>query len=227
MGMTNDSKSSQRGRAVMVGLGQLLLGTLLVIAGIGAWSGLPAHVGSTIVAGALTLAGVVLAFHGLFFKLTAGPANAPPMPAQPPPTRPPDWSVLFTAHRDELQSLPVPQRRAEILQTWRRAIDQAAHDYADLVLTVPNSQDRILQAEVDAMMGAYLQGYMAGRGWAEADAARLAAFVRGRALRDQLRALGLPIDQLRATLGTVMDNALREITELGLRDGASASPVIE
>jgi hypothetical protein len=42
----------------------------------------------------------------------------------------------------------------------------------------------------------------------------------GRTLRDRLRALDLPIDQLRATLGTVIDSALREITELGLTDGA-------
>jgi len=217
---TQPRPSPNRGRRILVGLGQFLLGLVLVIVGIGVWS-LPSRIAGSLIGGALMLSGAVLAFHGLL-KVAGGTptATATPSTQPPPPPVTPDWSAVVAAHQDELQALPAPQRRGDILHTWRRVIDQQAHDYADLVLATPSRQEQILQTEVEAMMMAYFQGYMAGRGWAEPDQARVAAFTVGRTLRDRLRALDLPIDQLRTTLGTVIDRALREITELGLTDGA-------
>jgi hypothetical protein len=128
----------------------------------------------------------------------------------------------WSAHYAELANLPTPQRRAEILMMWRGMIDQEAHDYADLVSSYPKGakRDQILQLEVEAIMKAYLYGFMAHRGWIEKIEAQQAAFMLGRALRDQIRGLGVSIDTLKATLGMVMTEALRAIVDLGIEKGA-------
>lgn len=65
-------------------------------------------------------------------------------------------------------------------------------------------------------MQAYLVGYMGARGWIAPIEAQQAPFMAGRFFRDQLRSLSVPIDTLKATLGTVLDDALAEIVQLGL-----------
>jgi|GEM_PF-5341808 len=67
-------------------------------------------------------------------------------------------------------------------------------------------------------MYAYLSVHAAQRGWVPEIEARQAAFRLGRAFRDRLRTLGVPIDSLKATLGTVIDRTLMKIVELGLQD---------
>ncbi len=72
------------------------------------------------------------------------------------------------------------------------------------------------------MMGAYLAGYAAGIGWVDVVLAEQEAYRIGRALRDELRAIGIRLEELSLTIGTVMDGALRDIAKLGAVDGRSA-----
>lgn len=123
----------------------------------------------------------------------------------------------WSKHANDLAGLPTPAQRGEALKIWRTTIDMEAHDYADLVLAQP-LREQILQAEAEALIHAYLSGYMAHRGWVPEIEARQAAFRLGRAFRDRLRTMGVPIDTLKATLGTVIDGALAKIVALGLEN---------
>lgn len=125
----------------------------------------------------------------------------------------------WLAHRHELANLPTPQQRAEILMTWRGIIDQKAHDYADLVSSHPR-RDQIAQLEAEIIIQAYLCGFMAHQGWIEEVEAQQAAFMLGRALRDQLRGLGVSFDTLNVTFGLAMTEALEAIVKLGIEKGA-------
>jgi hypothetical protein len=124
--------------------------------------------------------------------------------------------VAWQAHQSELQQALTPERRRESFVIWRQAIDTEAHDYADLFIGRPERQ-RILKLEVEAIMQAYLFGYMARQGWIEESMALQSAYVLGRSLRDQIRALGVSLDSLQATLGTVMADALTEIIRQGMK----------
>jgi len=126
-------------------------------------------------------------------------------------------SQSWTAHREELVDQPSSQRRAGILALWRESIDRNAHDYADLVLGHPQ-REQIMELEVGAIMQAYLCGVMARRGWVEKIEAQQAHFALGRALRDRLRGLGVPLETLKLTIGTVIDEALESIVQLGLEN---------
>ena len=134
----------------------------------------------------------------------------------------PDWAKLFAEHQTSLAGIPAPQRRGQILMIWRQHIDVSAHDYADLVLASSGLRPAVIEAEVNIIMRVYFQGYMAGRGWASPDHALAASFHAGRELRDRLRTIGIAVDGLCATLGTTVDQALREITASGIADGAEA-----
>ncbi len=121
----------------------------------------------------------------------------------------------FRSHAQELAGVPGSEERARIVMTWRQTIDREAHDYADLVLAHPKREE-IIGLEVETIMQTYLVGYIGGRGWIDPIEAQEAPFMAGRFLRDQLRSLGVPIDTLKGTLGTVIDDALGEIVQLGL-----------
>ena len=121
----------------------------------------------------------------------------------------------FQAHARELAGVPQAEERAKILAVWRQAIDGEAHDYADVVLANPRREE-IMRLEVETIMQAYLVGYMAARKWIEPMMAQQAPFMAGRFFRDQLRSLDVPVDTLKATLGTVINRALAEIVQLGL-----------
>ena len=121
----------------------------------------------------------------------------------------------FRAHAQELAGVPAPEERSRILMTWRQAIDREAHDYADLVLAHPQREE-IARLEVETIMQAYLVGYMGARGWIAPIEAQEAPFVAGRFFRDQLRSVNVPIDTLKATLATVIDDTLAEIVQIGL-----------
>src|ERR1051326_1253580 len=154
-------------------------------------------------------------FQRLFKRSTAKPSQASSRGA---PVRSGMESVgrAFQEHERELNEALVPARRAEVLAMWRQRIDAEGHDYADLVVAYPDRQ-RIVQIEGESIMQAYLLGYMAKRGWIDEGIALQSAFRLGRHLRDQLRSLGVRIDTLRATLGTVVDDVLLQIVKLGLR----------
>ncbi len=125
----------------------------------------------------------------------------------------------WTAHAADLAKLPSPPSRFRALSHWRSAIDLEAHDYADLVLQHPH-KEQIVQVEVNAIMRACLCGYLAYRGWITPVAARQGAYMLGRNLRDELRTLGVQIDSLKTTLGTVMNRALDEIVQQAITQGA-------
>jgi len=118
-------------------------------------------------------------------------------------------------HRAELQQALTPEARQKAFSLWRRSIDAGAHDYADLMLQYPE-RNRLIELEVDTFIQAYLNGYMAAKGWIGEQPAVQSAFMLGRHLRDELRRLGVPIDSLNANLGTLMDETLRSIVKLGL-----------
>jgi hypothetical protein len=128
----------------------------------------------------------------------------------------------WSAHGQDLAGMPSPRQRAEILTTWRRAIDQDAHDYADLVAANPQ-RGQILEWEADTIVNAYLCGVMARRGWISEVDARQAAHALGRALRDRLRDTSVQLDSLNPVLGTVMTDALESIVELGLETDVSGA----
>jgi hypothetical protein len=123
------------------------------------------------------------------------------------------------AHQAELQQALTPEARQKAFSLWRRSIDAQAHDYVDLILRHPE-RDRVVQLEVDTFMRAYLNGYMAGQGWIDFNTALQSAFLLGRAFRDQIRALGIPLDvSVSATFGTVVNETLASIVKLGLDCG--------
>lgn len=101
----------------------------------------------------------------------------------------------YAVHRDELANALPPERRMRIMMTWRQMINQEAHDYADMLLSHPR-RDETKPAEIETYMHAYMAGYMAGRGWIREAEAHRAAFTLGRALRDHLRGLGVPLEDL-------------------------------
>ena len=124
------------------------------------------------------------------------------------------WAI----HRDELASVPNPQRKQEILRIWREAIDSQAHDYADLVLVHPN-RDQIMQLEVEAIMQAYLSGVMVQRGWVVSTYAEQLDFALGRLLRQKLAQLGVSWETVRGDYVKVINQALGSIVQLGIENG--------
>lgn len=122
----------------------------------------------------------------------------------------------FRAHAQELAGLPASEERARILMIWRQAIDEEAHDYADLVLA-HSQREEIIRLEVETIMQAYLVGYMGARGWIDPIEAQQASYTAGRFFRDQLRSLGVPVETLKGSFATVIDDALAEIVQLGLQ----------
>jgi hypothetical protein len=155
---------------------------------------------------------------GMIHWITSSPAAQPAPVAEPPIDRGLEAvRRAWEAHQQELQDIPGGERRGQMLMIWRQAIDEEAHDLADLILGHPRRDD-IMRLEVSTMMDAYLMGHMARRGWIGEIDARLASHRVGRAFRDQLRQWGVPIDTCRATLGMVVNDALERIAELGIRE---------
>jgi hypothetical protein len=127
-----------------------------------------------------------------------------------------DLEMVCREHQADLDQALTPQRRNQILMTWRQTLDTEAHDFADLVLRLPQ-RERVLQMEVETMMQAYLRGYMARQGWISEPLALQSPYVLGRRLRDGLRAMGVSLNSLNANLGTVMSSALTNIARLGMQ----------
>jgi hypothetical protein len=68
-------------------------------------------------------------------------------------------------------------------------------------------------------MQAFLCGYMGGRGWTDEALAEQASFGLGRALRHQVRALGLRLDDLSPLVVDAIDDTLRDIVKMGIEEG--------
>src|SRR5438874_2428792 len=88
-------------------------------------------------------------------------------PAQPPPgqnPQPPSIEQVWAAHRHEMGDVPTSEQRQHSLRIWHEAIDKDAHDYSDWVAAHPQMQ-RIAQLHAEAVVLAFIAGYMAGRGW--------------------------------------------------------------
>ena len=124
-------------------------------------------------------------------------------------------------HAAELQQALTPEIRQKVFALWRQTIDTEAHDYADLVLAYTD-RARIIELEVDTFMNAYLSGYMAAHGWIDRQIALQSAFLLGRRLRDQLRAIGLTLNTVSANVGTVLDRTLVNIVTFGLEQTGGA-----
>jgi hypothetical protein len=116
-------------------------------------------------------------------------------------------------HAIELENALTPDVRQKIFATWRQNIDANAHDFADLILRYPD-RDRIAQLEVTVFMQAYLNGYLAARGWIDSNLALQSAYRLGRHFRDEIRRLGLPLQAVSTNTGTAIDSALLEIVQL-------------
>ena len=97
---------------------------------------------------------------------------------------------------------------------WWRSIYQKAHDYADMAAAHPNTE-QIAKAEAEAVMTAYLCGYMAGKGWVTEDDAIQEVYRIGRSLRDNLRALGVSFDNVSPATGVTINEVLENIVKLG------------
>ena len=121
------------------------------------------------------------------------------------------------AHRDDLKHLPRSDRRMAILLIWRRAIEEDAHDFSDLISS-HKQRDSLIEIKIDAITEAYLTGYIAGRNWIAEDIARQHACIIGHGLRNRLRKAGIKFDTLNPSLGVVIDSILEKITEQGIAD---------
>ncbi|HYF48737.1 MAG TPA: hypothetical protein VEJ63_05000 [Planctomycetota bacterium] len=129
----------------------------------------------------------------------------------------------FKAHGDELNGTLTAENKKNALMTWRSYIDEHQHDFADLVAHDPKSE-QLAKLEADVIMRTFLCGVMAKRGWIEEMTAKQVPFMLGRALRDQIRAMGIPLEQkVNANAGTSIDMALMQVLEVGMKAGASKS----
>ena len=96
-------------------------------------------------------------------------------------------------------------------------------DVDDVGLGDLDAKPRVLLAlrlEVEVIVNAFLIGMMAREGWIEPIDAQQGPFILGRWFRDQVRGMGVSIDPLKATLGTVIDGALQSVVALGLDKNA-------
>jgi len=119
------------------------------------------------------------------------------------------------SHSNEISSLTTGEAKTQVLMTWRKTIDEEAHDYADAVVSHPNREE-IMKLEVDTIMTSFYFGLMAKQGWvAEGDALQ-GAYIVGRAMRDRLRCMGVRLDALNPSLGAIIDEALSKIVMIGL-----------
>lgn len=145
-------------------------------------------------------------------RIFGGGGDAGPSPLQATGAR--GMEDAWRAHAAALRGLPEAEERGRIVDAWRVAIDREATAYADLIAEHPAAV-RARRAEEDVLAQAWLTGYMAGRGWIRQAEALSAAFSLGRALRADLRAMGVPIEQASLTIGVTMDEALEAIVAMG------------
>lgn len=152
----------------------------------------------------------------------ASPAKSVTPPVATPPEAGeersgPSLEEAFAAHQAELEGLPSGAERGRITMIWQQEMDEHAHDYLDLLLTVPDAvTPRVFALHAGAIIHSWLAGYMVRRGWVDEREALQAPYRFGRRLRDELRALGLPIESLRSTFGVVVDRTLGKITRAGM-----------
>lgn len=217
-------------KRLLRGIAESLAGLFLVVLGIAAFSVVPVWILGTALGLGLLVFGAVVCFHGVFYmggaderpEAERGPSlDLSPKETVTAQSSGPSVTAALASHSSELENVPPGHRRAAVLLTWRDAIDEHAHDYADLVVA-HSRREKILEVEVAAMMGAYLAGYAAGIGWVDVVLAEQEAYRIGRALRNELRSIGIRLEELTLTIGTVMDGALRDIVKLGAVDGRSA-----
>ena len=121
----------------------------------------------------------------------------------------------FADHRNELETALPPETKKRVMESWGECMKEDAPDFVELTVHHPRAEE-ILRMQVDHYMRAYLCGWLArAGGLAEIDA-RQAAYLLGRDFRDGLRSMGVPLDTLRASLGTSMDRAFGRIVAMGL-----------
>ncbi len=155
---------------------------------------------------------------GWFKRIFSNMASSPPTQSNVADTRVDPIAAIGEAlqkHSGELQAALTPQRRMEAYSIWRETINTQAHDYTDLMLAHPD-REAVIKLEADAIMQAYLNGFMAAQGWITENIAMQSAFLLGRGLRDQVRGLGISLNSVNANLDVVMNEALSKIVKLGL-----------
>jgi|CXWL01.1.fsa_nt_gi hypothetical protein len=153
----------------------------------------------------------------LFAGADAPPTGTPPPSAPTPGMNPNDGmtriGAIRAARAAELETTPAERMR--VYSIFREALNTEAHDYVDLVLAHPQ-REAVLELQVGVAMEAYFAGVMARRGWISEMDAHQGAYGLGRMFRQRLGGLGIQLTQVKLTIGSVIDNSLREIVKAGL-----------
>lgn len=132
------------------------------------------------------------------------------------------FEAVVEAHRSELAHVPAPDRHKALLDFWRGELKSRAMHYLDMIDQRPEIGDQVAQLHIQALMHAYLAGYLAGRGWAAREEAQQQAATVANALCEALRGHGLNLDAFAFDLEQVVVRALGEIVAMGAKDGEEA-----
>lgn len=157
-------------------------------------------------------------FSSLSRWLGGGSPGAPDAPRPPAASssQPEDpiarIGAIRAARAAELET--TAEQRMRACSILRDRLQAEAHDYVDLVMAHPR-RDQVSELQVTVALEAYLCGVMARHGWISEMDAQQMAFVLGRKFRQQLAALGVDVTKVKLTIGSVIDNSLREMAALG------------
>jgi hypothetical protein len=197
-------------RLVMV-----LLGLVLLASGIGLALSTSAGIMGLVVGLVLALVGLVCALAGTLPAPPATPTE-PPEPVEVPLSN--RLARIQERHAQELDGIPVRDRRGELIEAWRQHLDQHAPPLSQAIVEHPE-REHLVGVQVEHLLEAYLAGFLAGRGWLEEGLEEKVVAHLGRSLMADFREAGLPLERLQEDLQEVVEGTLLTLVQMGHEDG--------